>query len=230
MYDVSLPLRAGGLVYPGDPPIRIGSHSAIARGDPANVSTLAFGSHTGTHVDAPRHFIEGDASVDQIPLARLIGPALVLDLVGTDPEIEADELKAHDLRDATRILLRTHNSDLLERTEFSSMYRSLAVDGAEYLLGRGVVLVGIDYLSIERFGSEDHPVHHLLLERGVVIVEGLNLSGVPAGSYQLWCLPLRLAGLDGAPARVVLVGRGGEGVDTEGKNVSGEGRNGEGRA
>jgi arylformamidase len=205
VHDVSRPLRAGGLVYPGDPPIRIESHSSIARGDPANVSTLAFGSHTGTHVDAPLHFIDGGASVDQVPLDRLIGPAIVLDLTGQDPVIDAAELKAQDLRDASRVLLRTRNGDLLATTEFSPQYRSLALDGAEYLVSQGVVLVGIDYLSIERFGSEDYPVHHLLLGRGVVIVEGLDLSAVAAGSYQLCCLPLRLAGLDGAPARVVLM-------------------------
>jgi len=205
IYDVSLPLRAGGLIYPGDPPIRIESRSSIARGDPANVSALAFGSHAGTHVDAPLHFIEGGESVDRIPLDRLIGPAVVLALAGEEPEIGAAELKAHNLRDQTRVLLQTRNSELLARPEFSREYRSLALDGAEYLVSRGVVLVGIDYLSIERFGSEEYPVHRLLLGRGVVIVEGLELSAVAAGSYQLSCLPLRLAGLDGAPARVVLV-------------------------
>jgi arylformamidase len=156
-------------------------------------------------VDAPRHFIEGGESVDRIPLDRLIGPAVVLELPAQEPEIGAAELRSHDLQGMVRVLLRTRNSDLLNRAQFSSEYRALALDAAEHLLSRGVMLVGIDYLSIERFGSEDYPVHRLLLERGVVIVEGLDLSGVAAGSYELFCLPLRLEGLDGAPARVVLV-------------------------
>jgi arylformamidase len=204
LYDISMPIRSGGLIYPGDPEIRIEAHRSIASGDPANVSVLTLGSHSGTHVDAPSHFLESGGTVDELAVERLVGPAVVLNLLGDTPEIGAAELVAHDLRGCRRVLLRTRNSALLRRGEFSREYRALAPDGAAYLADGGVELVGIDYLSVERFDSDIYPVHHLLLERGVVIVEGLDLSEVPPGVYQLVCLPLRLAKLDGAPARAVL--------------------------
>jgi arylformamidase len=206
IYDVSLPIISDGLVFPGDPRIHISAHLAIARGDAANVSALAFGSHTGTHIDAPRHFFTGGEPVDAVPLERLIGPAVVLGFSEHTTSISAAELRSRDLAGARRVLFRTRNSALLSKPRFTPEYVSLAPDGAEYLLDRKVELVGIDYLSIERFDSKDHPVHRMLLERQVVIVEGLDLSAVPEGRYELICLPLRLAGLDGAPARVVLIG------------------------
>lgn len=205
MYDVSLPVSSGSLIYPGDPPVDFESHQSIARGDPANLTRLSFGSHTGTHVDAPRHFIEGGDAVDQILPSRLVGPALVLHFGDQVQSIGSAELKAHDLTGHNRVLLQTRNSSLLERRDFVSDHCFLAPDGAEYLLARGVDVVGIDYLSIERFGSTDFPTHMLLLERGVVIIEGLDLRAVPPGAYQLVCLPLRLVGLDGAPARAILI-------------------------
>lgn len=206
IYDVSLPLRAGGLVYPGDPEIEIGPYLAIAAGDPANVSALGLGSHAGTHVDAPRHFVEGGEPVDRIPLARFIGPAVVVELGGDAPAIGAVELAGRELWGQRRVLLKTRNSALLRRSDFTAGYRFLAPDGAEYLLERGVELIGIDYLSVEEHGSDTFPVHHLLLEHGVVIVEGLDLSEVPPGVYHFICLPLKLQDLDGAPARAVLIG------------------------
>ena len=205
VYDVSRPLHDGGTIYPGDPEIRFRPHASIARGDAANVSSLALGSHSGTHIDAPSHFIPGGETVDRVPLERLIGPAVVLDLPDAGAAVGAAELAREDLRGQRRVLLRTRNSALPAGTGFTPAYCALALDGAEYLLKHGVELVGIDALSIEAFGSEDYPVHHLLLGRGVVIVEGLDLSAVPAGLYRFICLPLRLAGLDGAPARVVLI-------------------------
>jgi arylformamidase len=206
IYDVSLPIVSEGLVFPGDPQIHISGHQSIARGDPANVSALAFGSHTGTHVDAPRHFLQAGGPVDAIPLGCLVGPALVLDFAEDVSEIGAAELRSHDLRGATRVLFRTRNSALLRNRRFTPEYVYLAPDGAKYLLERGVELVGIDYLSIERFDSKDYPVHRMLLERQVAIVEGLDLSEVPEGRYQFICLPLRLKELDGAPARAMLIG------------------------
>jgi arylformamidase len=205
IYDVSLPLRAGGLVYPGDPEIRVEAHSSIAAGYAANVSALELGSHAGTHVDAPRHFLADGETVDRIPLERLVGPAVVLELAGDGPAIGAAELGDQDLRGERRVLLKTRNSGLLRKPEFTAEYRALSLEGAEYLVARGVELVGIDYLSVERYGSKRHPVHHLLLERGVVIVEGLDLAEVPAGVCRFICLPLRLVGLDGAPARAVVI-------------------------
>jgi arylformamidase len=205
VHDISRPLQDGGLIYPGDPEIVFRAHSSIDRGDPANVTALALGSHSGTHVDAPSHFLPGATSVDRIALERMIGPVTVLDLPAEVTSVGAAELARHDLRGQRRVLLRTRNSAAAAGARFTPDYCALARDGAEYLIDRGVELVGIDALSIEPFGSADFVVHHLLLDRGVVIIEGLDLSGVSAGVYQLVCLPLRLEGLDGAPARAVLI-------------------------
>lgn len=204
VHDVSRPLRDGGTIYPGDPEIVFRLHSSIDRGDAANVSALALGSHSGTHVDAPSHFIPGGEPVDRIPLERLIGPATVLDLPGL-ASVDAAALARQDLRGQRRVLLRTRNSAAGAPAGFTPDYCALAPDGAAYLLDRGVELVGIDALSVEPFGSDDFAVHRLLLGRGVVIVEGLDLSAVAAGVYQFVCLPLRLEGLDGGPARAVLI-------------------------
>ena len=205
VHDVSRPLHDGGTIYPGDPEIRFRSHSSLSRGDEANVSALSFGSHSGTHVDAPSHFLQGAMPVDEIPPERLIGPAVVVEFPDSVTAVGADDLAAQDLRGQRRVLLRTRNSSRPTEAGFDREYCALAPDGAEYLLEQGVDLVGIDALSVERFGSEDFAVHHLLLERGVVIVEGLDLSAVSPGVYQFICLPLRLRGLDGAPARAVLI-------------------------
>jgi arylformamidase len=205
MFDISLPIVSGGLTFPSDPPIRISPHQSIAEGDPANVSALGFGSHTGTHVDAPSHFIPGGGPVDAIPLERLVGPAVVLEFPDDVMAIDAVALRSRDLGGTRRALFRTRNSAFLRAPGFTPDYTYLTADGADYLLRQGVELVGIDYLSIERFDSGDYPVHRMLLQRQVAIVEGLDLSGVPAGRYELICLPLRLAGLDGAPVRAVLI-------------------------
>jgi arylformamidase len=205
IYDISVPIRSGGLVYPGNPEIDITLQQAVAKGAGANVSAIRFGSHTGTHADAARHFFDDGQPVDQIPLARLIGPALVVRFPDDVRAVGAAELKVHDLEGHTRILLRTRNSALLSNKEFVRDYTYLAPDGAEYLVDKGVELVGIDYLSIEQFHSGHHRTHRTLLAKSVVILEGLDLSAPPAGEYQLICLPLRIEGCDGAPARAVLI-------------------------
>jgi arylformamidase len=205
IYDISLPIRSGGLVYPGNPEIDIALQQAVAKGAGANVSTIRFGSHTGTHADAARHFFDDGQTVDKIPLERLIGPALLLSFGDDVLAVGAAELRAHDIRGQTRILLRTRNSALLSQKEFVKDYTYLAPDGAQYLVDKGVELVGIDYLSIEQFHSGHHLTHRTLLERSVVIVEGLDLSVPPPGEYEFICLPLRIAGCDGAPARAVLI-------------------------
>jgi len=208
IYDVSLPLVSGGLVYPGNPAISISPQQAIADGAGANVSRVDLGSHTGTHVDAPKHFFDDGAGVDSIPLAILMGPARLLAFGDAVTKIGEAELAAHDLTGVTRLLLKTRNSKWLASgsTEFHQDYTYVAPDGAEYLAKLGVRLVGVDYLSVEQFHSGHHRTHRTLLEQGIVIVEGLLLSEPPAGDYHLRCLPLRLVGLDGAPARAVLVG------------------------
>ena len=205
IYDISVPIRTGGLVYPGNPEIEITLQQAVAKGAGANVSSIRFGSHTGTHADAARHFFDDGQSVDRIPLERLIGPALLVSFPDDVRAISADDLRKHDLKGRTRILLRTRNSALLSQKEFVRDYTYLAPDGAQYLVDNDVELVGIDYLSIEQFHSGHHITHRILLERSVVILEGLDLSVPAPGEYQLICLPLRIEGCDAAPARAVLI-------------------------
>ena len=205
IYDISVPIRSGGIVYPGNPEIDITLQQAVAKGAGANVSAIRFGSHSGTHADASRHFFDDGQPVDQIPLDRLIGPALLVSFPDDVRAVGAAELKAHDLRGRKRILLRTRNSALLSQKQFAPDYTYLAPDGAEYLVDKGIELVGIDYLSIEQFHSGHHRTHRTLLAKSVVILEGLDLSVPPPGEYQLICLPLRIEGCDGAPARAVLI-------------------------
>ncbi|MEO7503330.1 MAG: cyclase family protein [Gemmatimonadaceae bacterium] len=205
IYDISTPVKNEGVVYPGNPGISIEPKQAISRGAGANVSSIAFGSHTGTHVDAAKHFFDDGETVDQIPLDRLIGAAILLAFDDDLMSVGATDLQQHDIGSHTRVLLKTRNSSLLGRSDFVKDYTFLAPDGAEYLVERGVELVGIDYYSIEQFHSGHHRTHLTLLEKKTVIVEGLDLSEPAPGEYQLICLPLRLAGLDGAPARAILV-------------------------
>ena len=205
IYDISVPIRSGGLVYPGNPEIDISLQQAVAKGASANVSTIRFGSHTGTHVDAARHFFDDGQSVNKIPLERLIGPALLVSFGDAVLSVGAPELREHDVKGHKRILIRTRNSALLSQKEFAKDYTYLAPDGAQYLVDLGVELVGVDYLSIEQFHSGHHRTHRTLLGRSVVIVEGLDLSAPPPGEYQFICLPLRIEGCDGAPARAVLI-------------------------
>ena len=205
IYDISVPIRPGGLVYPGNPEIEVSLQQAVAKGAGANVSVIRFGSHTGTHADAARHFFDDGQPVDEIPLERLMGPALLLGFADDVRAVGAAELKARDLGGHKKILLRTRNSALLSRKEFVPDYTYLAPDGAEYLVDKGVELVGIDYLSIEQFHSGHHRTHRTLLAKSVVILEGLDLSVPAPGEYHLVCLPLRIEGCDGAPARAVLI-------------------------
>ena len=192
-------------MYPGNPEIDISLQQSIAAGAGANVSTIRFGSHTGTHVDASRHFFVDGQPVDQIPLEKLVGPALLVAFSDDLRSIGEADLRALDLGGHKRILLRTRNSALLSAREFAKDYTFLAPDGAAYLVDKGVELVGVDYLSIEQFHSGHHRTHRTLLERSVVIVEGLDFSVPPAGVYELVCLPLRIEGCDGAPARAILI-------------------------
>ncbi|HXI24176.1 MAG TPA: cyclase family protein [Pyrinomonadaceae bacterium] len=206
IYDVTVPIRSGMPIYEGDPPVKIEAASSLASGDSANVSFLHFGAHTGTHVDAPAHFIEGAAKIDSLPLDVLIGPARVIHVPEDRTEIDSEFLSSGELEDVQRIIFRTRNSNFWNGEGFRKDFTHLLPEAAELLVNRGVKLVGIDYLSIEKFHSGHHRTHIALLSRAVVIVEGLNLSGVPAGDYELICLPLKIAegAGDGAPARVVL--------------------------
>jgi arylformamidase len=205
LIDISLPIREGMIVYEGDPDISVTSALALDRGDPANVSRLTLGSHTGTHMDAPRHFIAGASGIDTVPLDTLIGPALVAE-VDAERLIEPSHLAGLPLADHRRVLLKTRNSALWDRPAFSRDYVALSLAGARLMIERGVKLVGVDYLSVEAFGAEGHPVHKTLLGAGMVILEGLDFRRVTPGVYELYCLPLRIAGGDGSPCRAVLRG------------------------
>lgn len=192
-------------MYPGNPEIRIEPHSELAKGASSNLSRLSFGSHTGTHVDAPRHFIEDGSTVDRLPLNALIGPAHLIAFGDDVTSVTEELLQRKPLQGVERLLIRTRNSSFITDREFHPDYTYLAPDGAEYLSSLGVKLVGVDYFSVEQFHSGHHRTHRTLLENGIVIVEGLNFSDIVQGAYTLCCLPLRLEGLDGAPARAVLM-------------------------
>jgi arylformamidase len=201
--DVTVPLSAALPTFPGDPPFQIDVTHRMEGGDSYNVSRLTVGTHAGTHVDAPFHFIKGGATVDELALEILIGKVRVVDLGGKD-SVERADLEALDLREDLRVLIKTRNSGLLRQKAFQEDYVWLSPDAATYLAQVGIKLVGFDYLSIEKLGSRDYAAHVALLEAGVVIVEGLDLSEIEPGEYDMVCLPLRIAGADGSPARVVL--------------------------
>lgn len=196
--DISVEIRPGMVTYPGDPTVCLERVSAIADGAIANLSRLDFGVHTGTHVDAPVHFLDGAPAAEALPLDALVGPARVVDATAVTGRLDADALRPLDLGE--RVLLKTRNSELWALDTYSDDVVSLSADGAQLLVDRGVRLVGIDYLTI---GDED--AHRALLGAGIVAVEGLDLRGIEPGEYQLVCAPLKLVGSDGAPARVLLL-------------------------
>lgn len=200
IYDISLPVFDGMPVYPGDPEVRVEAVSCIEEGADTNLSLLRFGSHTGTHVDAPRHFLKEGLTVDRLPLDHLMGPATVVEVQG-GTDITRESLAGIQLGHPSRLLLKANPE--WSGSEFDPGYKSLTEDAARYLVERGVVLVGIDAFSIERLKGTGN-VHRVLLEQGVVILEGIDLHAVPAGEYELICLPLRIREGDGAPARAVL--------------------------
>ena len=202
LLDITVPIREGMVTYPGDPTVRLERVSSIADGALANVSRLDFGVHSGTHIDAPLHFIEGAPATEKLPLDDLIGPAEVVDATGADGLLDRAALDELNLPDAARLLFKTTNSQLWASDDFAENSVHLTVDCAELLVERGVRLVGLDYLSV---GDPD--AHRALLGAGVVAVEGLDLREVEPGAYELLCLPLKLVGSDGAPARAVLVRR-----------------------
>lgn len=206
-YDITLTVSSDLPTWPGDPSVVLDRTNKIEDGANANVSRLDMGVHTGTHVDAPFHFLQDGIGIDQVALKTLTGRAYVLHL----PEVElitAQVLEESAIPPRTRrVLFKTRNSEYWERgeTDFQTDFVGLSADAAEYLVGRGVKLVGVDYLSVAPF-KQSRPTHEILLEAGIVIVEGLNLTEVTQGRYTLYCLPLKLKDTDGAPARAILIG------------------------
>lgn len=204
-YDLTVALSQEIPVYPGDPPFQRKIVADVETGDVCTVSHLCFGSHTGTHVDPPAHFVAGGRTLDELQLEVLIGPARVVEL----PEAETitrELISRADLAGVKRVIFKTRNSKLWANSvnEFTTEFVYLETDAAELLVELGVKLVGIDYLSVEKFKFDEPTTHYALLRNDVVIIEGLNLTGVPSGDYELICLPMKVKGGDGAPARVVL--------------------------
>jgi arylformamidase len=203
LYDATLSIQEGMVTFPGDPPFRMTPLFQRREGDPFDLALLSMGTHLGTHVDPPAHYLDGGATADQLPLEALLGPGVVLDLRGR-PRIDRESLETSELGDHLRVLLKTDNGPRLLEPTFREDYVHLTEGGARHLVERGVRLVGIDYLSIERFQNPGAPVHRILLEAGVVVIEGVHLLEVPEGPCEVLCLPLKILGADGAPARVIL--------------------------
>ena len=201
--DVSVPIRPGMVHYPGNPPVLIDFVRDLKRGDAETLSHLSLSVHTGTHVDAPVHFLPDAAGVDRLPIETLIGAARVIDVPDAEG-LTAAHLTPHGIAPGERILIRTRNSQLgWNSDEFFASYSYLAVDAAALLAEKRVRLIGVDYLSVGR-GETNPEVHRILLGAGIVILEGLDLSQVSPGRHDLICLPLRLVGRDGSPARALL--------------------------
>lgn len=200
--DISLLISAETIVWPGDEKPRIEIAKNIQKHG-YNLSTLHFGAHTGTHIDAPLHFLQGEIGVDKIPLDNLIGRAQVIDLSDKKERISSVDLERIKL-ESKILLLKTNNSELYDRKDFTPDFVYLDESAAKWLVEKEIRTIGIDYLSIASFSS-GAKVHKLLLENGITIVEGLNLRDVKQGSYYFICLPLKIKNCDGAPARAVLI-------------------------
>jgi arylformamidase len=207
IYDISLTLSPSLPTWPGDPGLILEQFESIDKGSHVNVTSISSSLHVGTHVDAPHHFLNDGRTVENLPLDVLIGPCYVMQLPDGVDAITSDVLARTEVSsDMKRVLFGTSNSHYWARGEskFQEDFVAITEDGAEWLVEHGVQLVGIDYLSVAPFGDSD-PTHHVLLKAGVVILEGLNLSNVVRGFYTLYCLPLKVSGADGAPARAILM-------------------------
>lgn len=202
IYDISVSLQEKMPLWPGDPGFKLTQKKSMAKGATANISAISMGSHTGTHIDAPAHFVNGAQTVDKIPVEVLIGRASVFEL-DCPHHISVGDLETLDLDGVSRALFKTRNSDLWAKGEFTQDFVSFDMSAAGYLVDKGVKLVGIDYLSVGPF-EDGVGVHLAFLGSGIVAMESINLSQVPAGEYELICLPLRVLGSEGAPARAVL--------------------------
>jgi arylformamidase len=202
LIDVTVPLDAKLPTYPGNTPFTLEPTQRMAQGATSNVSAVHMSVHAGTHVDAPRHFFDDGRGADALPLDMLVGRTRVVDV--TSRRIEAADLEPFDLSEDVRVLIKTHNSRLWGDPQFHADFVGVAESGARYLVDHGVKVVGVDYLSVEIYKAPGKPAHNLLLGNGVIVIEGLQLRDVEPGVYDMFCLPLKIVGSDGAPARVVL--------------------------
>lgn len=209
IFDISLTLSPDLPVWPGDAPFELEQVESMKKGTQANVSKLSTSVHIGTHVDAPHHFLNDGRTIESLPLDVLTGLCYVTQLPDGVEAITAEALEGMSLPGKlSRVLFGTSNSRLWARgeTEFQEDFVAVSEDGAEWLVEHGIQLVGVDYLSVAPY-HDSTPTHRVLLQAGVVVVEGLDLSAVPRGFYELYCLPLKLMGSDGAPARAILIQR-----------------------
>jgi arylformamidase len=208
IYDISLTVTPELPTWPGDPPIVVDRFVKMEEGAPNNVTRISMCAHVGTHVDAPYHFLGGNTpTVDELPLKTLTGRVYVLEMLGVNL-ITAKALEKAEIPPRTRrLIFKTRNTALWSNPAhpFKTDFVAISPDGAQFLVERGVKLVGVDYLSVAPY-TDPIPTHQILLKAGVVVIEGLNLSQVSQGRYSLYCLPMKLAGSDGAPARAILIG------------------------
>ena len=206
LHDITVAISAGVPIYKGDPGVEVKSFKAIASGSSANVSEISFGVHTGTHVDAPNHFIDGAKRVHELDPEKLVGPCRVIEIPSDVTAIEPEHIG--DIAGIRRVIFKTRNSEFWATPEdgFRSDFTYLTPAAAEVLVTNGCELVGIDYLSIEKSGSPGHPVHIAFLSKEIVILEGVDLRGIEPGDYELICMPLKYEGStgDGSPARTFL--------------------------
>lgn len=206
MYDISVGISPDLPVWPGDPPVKLERLRDIAKGDESTVTHMSFGVHAGTHVDAPLHFLEGGDTVERLPLRLLTGRAYVVDMGNAEVIDEVALAKVNLPPRTRRVLFKTRNSELwAKETRFVENYVSLTPGGVNWLVKKGVQLVGVDYMSVAPY-KDSVPTHRALLSARVIILEGLDLCEVSQGRYTLYCLPLKLVGAEGAPARAILVG------------------------
>ncbi len=204
IYDITIPIFPGMPVYENDPQVRIIEDKSIRSGDLYNLSIITFGSHTGTHIDAPRHFLEDGPSLEQLPPDKFYGKAKVLEIKDKG-FVTPDDLKKHDIMHNDIILLKTSNSSRPPVNAFRKDFAWISPAACEYLAACGIKTLGFDYLSIEKYGSTVPDAHYILLRNNIVIIEGLVLNDIPEGEYIISALPLNIKGGNGSPARAVLI-------------------------
>jgi arylformamidase len=203
-HDVTLEFSPDSVVYPGDPRVTIEEFGSISKGDKCNLSFITFGSHTGTHVDAPKHFYDDGLTVDQLPLEHFIGVAKVFE-VKAEEAIATADLEEHEIKPNDIVLLKTRNSSLVTKAGFETGFVYFTPEAARYLAEIGIRTLGFDYFSVDKFDGAGAEAHYALLEKNIVIIEGLNLSGIEPGEYEMVALPLKIKGGNGSPVRVVLI-------------------------